>query len=177
CATSESGLVGADRKGVVCGGKFERMDVMLRDGYDLPRDVAAHLVHNYGTRALQIAEIARSRPGYARPWDRDESLAAAASSSGGSGNSNGKGGCGGEARRLVRKYPFLDAEVAFAVEQEYALTAVDVLARRTRLAFLDAEAARQAAPRVIDLMAGLLGWSRARRRAEAAAVDEFLNTM
>lgn len=36
--------------------------------------------------------------------------------------------------------------------QEYALKAVDVLARRTRLAFLDMEAAKAAAPRVVKLM-------------------------
>jgi glycerol-3-phosphate dehydrogenase len=36
--------------------------------------------------------------------------------------------------------------------QEYALKATDVLARRTRLAYLDSEAARSAAPRVIQIM-------------------------
>ena len=40
-------------------------------------------------------------------------------------------------------------QVRFAVEQEYALTPVDVLARRTRLAFLDTAAARAALPTVV----------------------------
>ncbi len=44
-------------------------------------------------------------------------------------------------RRLYSKYPMLEAEVVFACRQEYACTAVDVLARRTRLAFLDSKAA------------------------------------
>ncbi|CAN0506097.1 unnamed protein product, partial [Ectocarpus sp. 8 AP-2014] len=68
-------------------------------------------------------------------------------------------------------YPFLEAEVVFAVEQEYALKAVDVLARRTRLAYIDSKAALEAAPRVIEIMSGLLGWSRSRRRQEMREVS------
>ena len=45
--------------------------------------------------------------------------------------------------QLYSKYPMLEAEVVFACRSEYACTAVDVLARRTRLAFLDAYAAEQ----------------------------------
>lgn len=52
-----------------------------------------------------------------------------------------------------------------------------MLARRTRLAFIDSKAALEAAPRVIEIMAGLLGWSRARRREEMKEVEEFLTTM
>jgi hypothetical protein len=36
--------------------------------------------------------------------------------------------------------------------QEYAVKPMDVLARRTRLAFLDSEAARASLPRVVKLM-------------------------
>lgn len=54
--------------------------------------------------------------------------------------------------------------------QEYALKAVDVLARRTRLAFIDSKAALEAAPRVIEIMSGLLGWSWSRRKEEMREV-------
>lgn len=47
--------------------------------------------------------------------------------------------------------------------QEYACTAVDVLARRTRIAFLDANAAVECLPRVIELMARELKWSSKRK--------------
>lgn len=50
------------------------------------------------------------------------------------------------------------------------MKAVDVLARRTRLAYIDSKAALDAAPRVIEIMAGLLGWSRSRRREEMREV-------
>ena len=51
-------------------------------------------------------------------------------------------------RRLVRGHPMLEAEVVYAAQHEYCETAEDFIARRTRLAFLDVEACRQALPRV-----------------------------
>ena len=42
----------------------------------------------------------------------------------------------------------IEAEVVYAVQHEAAETPEDFLARRTRLAFLDAAAAEQALPRV-----------------------------
>lgn len=118
-------VLGADRAGVVFNQKFDRIPVTLRESYALDKDVSRHLARNYGTRALQVAQIA----------SRDPKLA----------------------RRLAPKYPVLAAEVAFAVEQEYAQTIVDVIARRTRLAYLDAKAAADAVPAVIEIMAGPLG--------------------
>ena len=50
-------------------------------------------------------------------------------------------------RRLVRGHPMLEAEVVYAVENEYCETAEDFIARRTRLAFLDVEACKEALPR------------------------------
>ena len=48
--------------------------------------------------------------------------------------------------------------MTYAVE-EYAQTAIDILARRTRLAFLNVHAAEEALPKIIELMADELGWS------------------
>jgi glycerol-3-phosphate dehydrogenase len=49
-------------------------------------------------------------------------------------------------------FPFTEAEVIWAVTHELARNVEDVLARRLRLLFLDAEAAIAAAPRVARLM-------------------------
>jgi glycerol-3-phosphate dehydrogenase len=68
--------------------------------------------------------------------------------------------------RLEAGHPFLEAEVVWAVRHELAQTALDVLARRTRLAFLDQPAARAALPRVVELLAAELGWDGARRSRE-----------
>tara|TARA_R110002060_G_scaffold21913_5_gene29679 strand:+ start:1301 stop:1624 length:324 start_codon:yes stop_codon:yes gene_type:complete len=68
--------------------------------------------------------------------------------------------------RISPLYPFIDGEVRYAVRHEYAQTAVDVLARRTRLAFLNAQAALEAAPKVIDIMAQELKWDSKRKELE-----------
>lgn len=54
------------------------------------------------------------------------------------------------------------------------MKAVDVLARRTRLAFIDSKAASDAAPRVVEIMADLLGWSRRRQKQELREASLFL---
>ncbi|MGD8352726.1 MAG: FAD-dependent oxidoreductase [Pseudomonadota bacterium] len=67
-------------------------------------------------------------------------------------------------------YPYLEAEVIWAVRREMAWRAMDVLARRTPLALLDKEAAGNAAPRVIELMALELGWDRDHKQRELEEV-------
>ncbi|HQH41915.1 MAG TPA: glycerol-3-phosphate dehydrogenase C-terminal domain-containing protein, partial [Bacteroidales bacterium] len=70
-------------------------------------------------------------------------------------------------RELMKKYPNSDrflhpdfpytvAEVVWAVREEMARTVEDVLARRTRILFLDAKAALQCAPVVAEIMAAEL---------------------
>ncbi len=71
----------------------------------------------------------------------------------------------GYAARLVEDHPFLEAEVLHAVRLELAERVIDVLARRMPLALLDTTAARQAAPRVLALMAEELGWDEGRLRS------------
>lgn len=144
--TLGSQLLGADRQGIVVNRKYDRIAVTLREPpYNLHKDVAMHLMRNYGTRALQVGELARADPKLQR--------------------------------RLVERLPVIRAEVVFAARQELAVTAVDVLARRTRVAFVDSKAAAEAAPVVIDILAHELGWSSARKTEEAARVQEFLATM
>jgi glycerol-3-phosphate dehydrogenase len=70
------------------------------------------------------------------------------------------------ARPLLDGYPYLRAEVAYAVTHEGALHVEDVLARRVRLLIESADAGTSAAPEVVAIMAGLLGWNRRRRAAE-----------
>jgi glycerol-3-phosphate dehydrogenase len=71
-------------------------------------------------------------------------------------------------RKLARQYPFLLGEVIYAVRHEMACTALDVLERRIRLSALDQEAALNAAPKIIELMAMELGWSLERQQEELA---------
>ncbi|KAL0907637.1 hypothetical protein M5K25_022056 [Dendrobium thyrsiflorum] len=79
-------------------------------------------------------------------------------------------------KRLAHGYPFLEAEVAYCARQEYCESAVDFIARRSRLAFLDTAAARRAIPRVIEILASEHKWDKARKKHELQKAKEFLET-
>jgi glycerol-3-phosphate dehydrogenase len=59
--------------------------------------------------------------------------------------------------QLAVRLPYLAGQAIFAARHEMARTVEDVLARRLRALFLDAEAALAAAPRVAALLAAELG--------------------
>jgi glycerol-3-phosphate dehydrogenase len=80
-------------------------------------------------------------------------------------------------RRLSPQYPYIEAEVRFAVRREYACTVVDVIGRRTRIAFLNAQAALESLPRVIEIMSSELNWDKERQKQEFNDAVEFLTTM
>ena len=60
--------------------------------------------------------------------------------------------------KIMEGFPYIQAEVIWAVRQEMARTIEDILARRIRLLFLDAKAAVNAAPKIAELMANELGY-------------------
>jgi len=70
------------------------------------------------------------------------------------------------ATRLSPGFNYQHADVIHAVRAEMARSIEDVLARRTRLLFLDAQAALQAAPVVTQLMAEELGLDKAWQDAQ-----------
>jgi len=112
--------------------------INLIQHFGVETDVAKHLTESYGDRAWTVAEL--SAPTNKRFPVR--------------GN------------KISPLYPYLDGEVRYACRYEYAQTPVDVLARRTRLAFLNAQAALEALPGVIDIMAEELKWSNTRKEFE-----------
>ena len=73
-------------------------------------------------------------------------------------------------------YLFLEAEVAYCARHEYCASAIDFLARRSRLAFLDTDAAGRALPRVIKILADEHRWDKARQKLELQKAKEFLET-
>ncbi|HEY6494213.1 MAG TPA: glycerol-3-phosphate dehydrogenase/oxidase [Trebonia sp.] len=77
---------------------------------------------------------------------------------------------------LVDGHPYVRAEVAYAVSHEGALHVEDVLARRVRLLIESSDAGAAAAPEVVTIMAGLLGWNRRRRSAELRRYLDFAAT-
>lgn len=125
--------------------------INLVQHFGLDVDVAKHLAADYGDRAWDVAALAA-------PTDNTEHYPL-------------------RGQRLSSLYPFIDGEVRYAVRSEYAQTAVDVLARRTRLSFLNAQAALHALPNVIDIMAEELKWSEKRKQAEWKNTVTFLASM
>ncbi|PQE09585.1 glycerol-3-phosphate dehydrogenase protein [Rutstroemia sp. NJR-2017a BVV2] len=123
--------------------------INLIQHFGVETDIAKHLTESYGDRAWTVAAL--SSPTEQRFPVRG--------------------------LRISPLYPFVDGEVRYAVRHEYAQTAVDVLARRTRLAFLNAQAALEATPKVIDIMAEELNWSNKRKDVEWTNTVKFLESM
>jgi glycerol-3-phosphate dehydrogenase len=119
-------------------GYSKTLFINLIQHFGLETDIAKHLTESYGDRAWTVAAL--SGPTEKRWPVRGE--------------------------RISPLYPFVDGEVRYAVRHEYAQTAVDVIARRTRLAFLNAQAALEALPKVIDIMAAELKWDSKRKDLE-----------
>jgi len=122
----------------------------LMQAYALPRDVAQHLSKTYGGLAASVVSLARTeedltRHGRARP-----------------------------PRRLVEGFPYLEAEVRFAVRFQYARKASDLLGQRTRLAFLNVQAAESAVDRIVELMGDELGWSQQEKTEQTVQAMDFL---
>jgi glycerol-3-phosphate dehydrogenase len=67
---------------------------------------------------------------------------------------------------LVAGHPYLKGELLWALRREFALSAADFLLRRIPLGLLDQQAARAAAPWVLETMARELGWDEARLAKE-----------
>lgn len=107
--------------------------------------VAQHLANTYGDRAFSVARLA------AMTGQRWPIIG----------------------KRLHPEFPYIDAEVRYAVK-EYACTAIDVIARRLRLAFLNVQAAQEALPLIIDIMGEELKWSNAEKKSQFEAALNFL---
>jgi len=76
---------------------------------------------------------------------------------------------------LVADHPYLEAEVRYAC-REYACTIEDILSRRTRLAFLNREAALQSISKVADIMAMELGWSNKVKKQQIDAATAYIGS-
>ena len=112
--------------------------IPLIQHFGVETEVAKHLTESYGDRAWTVAGLCSLT---------DQRFPA-------------------RGERIAKLYPFVDGEVRYACRHEYAQTAVDVLARRTRIAFLNAQAALESLPKIIDIMTDELKWDRKRQDVE-----------
>jgi len=123
------------------------MFIRLVQDIGLESEVAKHLASTYGDRAFSVAKMA-SLTGKRWPI---------------------------VGKRVHTEFPYIDAEVRYAVK-EYACTAVDVIARRLRLAFLNVQAAEEALPEIIEIMGEELKWSKEDKKVQYDMAMEFLRT-
>lgn len=77
-------------------------------------------------------------------------------------------------QRLHPQFPYIQAEVIYACQREYACHVVDVIARRLRVAFVDAVAAQEMLPTVLEIMSEELGWDQQRQLKEMRMARKFL---
>ncbi|XP_035421947.1 glycerol-3-phosphate dehydrogenase, mitochondrial [Cygnus atratus] len=119
--------------------------IRLVQDYGLESEVAQHLASTYGDKAFEVAKIAQVT---GKRWPI-------------------------VGKRLVSEFPYIEAEVIYGVK-EYARTAVDMVSRRTRLAFLNVQAAEEALPRIVDIMGKELNWSEQKKKEELEAAKKFL---
>ena len=139
--TSRSGLV------TIAGGKWTTYRLMGRDAVDHLEGEAGLPGAVSRTETLRLhgwMEHAGEQPGrvYGTDLAEIDRLAEAEA---------------GLAQPLHSRLPYRAAEVVWAARREMARTVEDVLARRTRALFLDAQAAAEAAPLVARLLARELG--------------------
>jgi len=130
-------------------GYTRHVPVQLVQHYGVSMDTAKHLARTYGTHAFDVCENAKPT-GKAQPRFGVP---------------------------IVDGFPYLECEIDWMVDREMAVTVTDVLTTRTRLAYLNVDAARVAAPKVANIMAKRLrwGWAEKRRQLSDAiqCLDEF----
>jgi glycerol-3-phosphate dehydrogenase len=178
--------VTVERNGIVriSGGKYTTYRLMARDVIDavLGREGAERLPSATADRRLAGAA---DRAGLDRIVAEIETIPAVASAHPEAAarlvarhgtEAPGVVALGGELdliRPLVPGRPFLEAEVAWAVRHELAMSVDDVLSRRLRLSPELADRGAVVAPRVAAIMGRELGWGEARRDLEA---ETYLTT-
>jgi glycerol-3-phosphate dehydrogenase len=164
---------------VISGGKYTTYRVMAADAIDAALDDGAHRPIPSMTDRLPLL----GAEGYLARWDQRERLA----------SENGL--LVADIEHLLHRYgslidevlalvdadptlggrvddtsPYLRAEVVYAVTHEGAHHLDDVLERRTRIAIESPNGGVDSAGAVAELIAPLLGWDEATRRAE---VEDF----
>lgn len=121
--------------------------IQLVQDYGLEPEVAMNLAESYGDVAFVVAEMAKPT---GKKWPT-------------------------RGNRIHSELPYIEAEVRFATK-EYAATAVDVIARRLRISFLNVTAAEEALETIVKIMAEELGWSKSEQKNHMAEALTFMES-
>lgn len=133
----------------------------LLQKYSTTEKVAEHLASNYGTRAPIILELFEDSKENKLPIILANHQKEKVVDSG----------------YQDFEFPFTIAELKYSMKYEYARTPVDFLARRTRLAFLNAKEALKAIDGVVDIMADELNWSSVTKKQHRDYAIDYISKM
>uniref|UniRef100_A0A6B2E8E4 Glycerol-3-phosphate dehydrogenase n=1 Tax=Phlebotomus kandelakii TaxID=1109342 RepID=A0A6B2E8E4_9DIPT len=122
------------------------MYIRLVQDFGLDCEVAQHLAKSYGDRAFAVAKLAALT---GKRWPII-------------------------GKKIHPEFPYIDAEIRYGV-REYACTTIDMIARRLRLAFLNCQAAQEALPGIVEIMAEELKWSKEEKEKQLKIASDFLS--
>lgn len=137
--------------------------------YRIPLKLAKHLSHNYGSRSSLILELYQESDfnklpitlAATRHFEPSEVV-----------NSEGN-----NLSYQSFDEPFTIAELKYSLKYEYIRTPIDFLARRTRLAFLNAREALSAVDGVVSIMSKELGWDETTSKKMAKDAKDYIGKM
>jgi len=129
-------------------GYNRNLPISLVQEFGVGEDTARHLAHAYGMNAFEVCDSAEPT---SKRWPRFGTL-------------------------LCEGFPYLECEIPYICRYEMVVTVLDVLTLRTRIAFLNKEAALSIAPKVADLMAKELGWSNEEKERQLREAMDVLDT-
>jgi len=129
-------------------GYHSLLNVQLVQKYGVSHEIAEHLCHTYGACAFAVCEM--SRP---------------------TGKTATQHRFG---RQLVDGYPFIEEEIEYTCKHEMAITVKDMLTLRMRLAYLNSELAKEAIPKVADLMGDVLKWDKKEKAKQIKQATEYI---
>lgn len=128
-------------------GYHSLLHVQLVQKYGISTEIADHLCRTYGTQAFAVCEL--SKP-------------------------TGSTGLHRFGKVLVEGYPFIESEIEYSCRHEMAQTVKDMLTLRMRLAYLNSEAAKAMIPRVADIMAKEMKWSKREKEAQIKEANQYI---
>ena len=129
-------------------GYTRNVPIRLVQEFGVSEATAKHLAHAYGMHAFEVCRLAEPT---SKRWPRFGNL-------------------------LLEGYPYLECEIDYACQHEMVCTVKDMLTLRLRLAYVNKEAALSIAPKVAELMAKSLGWSRREKKRQLKEAEEYIQT-
>lgn len=162
CQTNKIMLIGGDDYS-------KNYSARLIHEYRIPLKLAKHLSHNYGSRSSLILDLYQQSDYNKLPI----TLAASKSFS----PSETTASIENQLSYQSFDEPFTIAELKYSLKYEYIRTPIDFLARRTRLAFLNAREALSAVDGVVEIMSKELKWTPAISEKMRADAQDYIGKM